>query len=325
MQLFTKVDLPNFSKKIDFDTVSLLLGSCFSDNIGKWLHEIKFNSLSNPFGTLYNPISVGNCLQHIINGTVFSEKDLCERKSQYFSYDFHGSFAGNDKKIVLEEMNTAVKNARNTLLNADYLFVTFGTAWAFELKGSSKLVANCHKMPSNTFNRRKLEVEEIVNVWDNLHDLLFEKFPKLDIVYTVSPIRHLKDGAIENMRSKATLFVALEKLLEKNIRVHYFPAYEIVQDELRDYRFYAKDMVHLSETATDFIKAKFTSAFFDKSTLEILKQIEDIVAASKHRPLHPESEEYKSFCNKMLVKIKSLELIYPNMDFSSEKTIFVKM
>jgi hypothetical protein len=322
MQLFTKVNIPKFSKSIDFETVNVFLGSCFSDNIGNWLHDIKFNSISNPFGTMYNPLSVSRCVEHIIHCTVFEEKDLCERKLQYFSYDFHGSFADKNKKSVLNKMNEAVKIAHEKLKIADYLFITFGTAWVFELMSTGNVVANCHKMPSNTFSRRKLEVEEIVNVWDKLQNLLFERFPKLNIVYTVSPIRHLKDGAIENTRSKATLFVALEKLLKNNIRVHYFPAYEIVQDELRDYRFYAKDMVHLSEIAIDYIRKEFSDAFFDISTFEIIKQIEDIVAASKHKPLHPESIEYSQFCNKMLAKIKSIELSYPNLDFSKEKAIF---
>jgi hypothetical protein len=324
MQLTTPVAIPNYKQKIKYKSKMLFIGSCFSDNIGNWLYEHHFSALCNPLGTMYNPCSVALALENIIESKKYVFKDLHERKGQYFNFDFHGSFVNTDKDLAIDQMNKAVESAHKYLNSLDYLFVTFGTAWIFELKTSGKVVANCHKMPETLFNRRKLSVEEIFNIWIKIQEKLFAKFPNLNIVYTVSPIRHLKDGAIENMLSKSALFLAIEQLVSANQNAHYFPAYEILNDELRDYRFYASDMVHLSETSIEYIRNKFSTHFFSIETQNMYKSIAEIIAASKHRPLHPKSIEYQQFCKKMIAKTKALNKTHPEIDFSEEILKFSK-
>ena len=322
MQLTTPIEIPKFSQKIDYNTRMMFIGSCFSDHIGEYLSNHKFKSLSNPFGSMYNPLSVVQCIEAILDVSEFVESDLQERKGQFFNYNFHGSFSDSEPMLCLEKMNQAVQNANKHIQNLDYLFITLGTSWVFELKHNNKVVANCHKMPAEIFTRRKIEVSEIVSHLDELQTRLFDKLPNLQIVYTVSPIRHFKDGAIANQQSKASLFVAIDKLLEDNSNIHYFPAYELVNDELRDYRFYARDMVHLSEITVDYIRNKFANNLFGDETQKVYKKVADIVAAANHRPLHPDSIEYKQFCQKMINRIDELSKKYQGLDFEKEIEIF---
>jgi len=274
-----KIEKSNF--RVDYETSMLFVGSCFSDNIGGLLQRLKFPVMLNPFGVLYNPVSIARSISFIVKKTMMEEDSLIFHNNLWHSFNFHGSFSGVDKREVLQRCNDSILRSYDYLKNAQYLFVTFGTAWVFELARNNQIVSNCHKLPSKEFNRYRLSVATIVSVWSNLILLLQEFNPKLKIIFTVSPVRHLKDGARENQLSKSTLMLAIDEIIKlyTEAQVAYFPAYEIVNDELRDYRFYASDMVHVSDLGVQFIFERFKESFLSPSTVECVKDIESIVAA----------------------------------------------
>ena len=225
----------------------------------------------------------------------FSKDDVSRNGSLWHSLSHDSSFSDINQEECLRKINSRLKQASDNLHKTDFLFITFGTAWVFELTESGETVANCHKLPAKEFRRRRLSVNEIADEYQTLITRLQTSFPQLQIIFSVSPIRHWKDGAHENTISKSTLLLAIEELEKMPPNVHYFPAYEIVMDELRDYRFYAKDMFHPSETAVDYIWQRFSETYFSSETQTLKKRLEQISADLAHRPLHSETEEYKAF------------------------------
>jgi hypothetical protein len=310
------LDKSNFS--MNHDHYIMLLGSCFAENIGEKLTNYKFITSTNPFGVLYNPASIKQSLELLLEGKLFNEKDMNLHNNLWFSYFHDTSFSETNKNKCLAGINDRLNAASLFLKTTNFLIITLGTAWVYRLKSSGAVVANCHKIPENQFTRKLLSVEEIVA---DLQEII-NKLKNLHIIFTVSPVRHWKDGAVQNQVSKSTLLLAINKLVQANKNTSYFPAYEIMMDELRDYRFYAADMLHVNEVAINYIWEKFGEVFFDKNTHELIESIDKIRKARNHRLLLNELGETKKFAIGMLDKIKSLNKRNPGIDFSEETKYF---
>ncbi len=319
MSQFRTEILPEKSPfSINYKTKSLFIGSCFSDNIGNILSGYKFPALLNPFGVLYNPYSVAKALEIIMQKKNFNESDLEYDGNKWFSYLHHGSFSSPEKNKVLSTINKKTKEAAAFLKTTDILWVTLGTAWYYRLIKSGEIVANCHKQPAKLFNHQLLTIEEIVSTWNKLISDLRDFNPKIKIVFTISPVRHWKDGAENNQLSKSILNVAVHQLIDKHEYCFYFPAYEIMIDDLRDYRFYEDDFVHPNKLAIEYIWTKFSTVFIEDKTIQIIKQIKKIQQALNHKILHPGTEEHKNFLINQLKKIKIFQKQHPEIDFTKE-------
>lgn len=268
---------------ISHDGAMMLLGSCFSDNIGRRLQDALFDVEVNPFGTLYNPASIALALRDLINCREFGLNDLFEYQGRYHSFSHHSSFSGVNAGDVISRINDKVVEASVRLKRSQVLIVTFGTAYVYEYKKTQSVVSNCHKLPAADFNRRLMSIDEIVGLWKNIILELQDINPNLKIVFTVSPIRHLADGAHANQVSKSILLLAVEQLSNIYDDVIYFPAYEIIMDDLRDYRFYASDMTHPSDVAVDYIYKIFSQSFFSEETNNLVHECEKLTRRLKHR------------------------------------------
>ena len=324
IQLRTAVSLPEVSKKLSYRQNFLMMGSCFAENIGNWLMQNCFPIEVNPFGILYNPASIANSIESILSNREFIEKDIFFADGLWSSFAHHGSFSSPEKEEVLNKINISNSFASKTLKSCSHLFVTFGTSWVFENRADGKIVGNCHKHPAKEFNRYRLEVDEMVAMWQKTIDKLFAVNPEIHIILTISPIRHLKDGAFENQVSKSALFLLVAKLLEiyGEERITYFPSYELVMDELRDYRFYATDMTHMSETGIAFLQEKFETVFIDKESSKIMVQVEKLNRSLSHKPFRPEEKNYRDFIDKMSVEAKKLTKEYPFVNINRIIQVF---
>ncbi len=322
MKFRTQISVAPSSVNISHQHKTLCIGSCFAEHIGERLDGKKFPVLVNPFGIVYNPISVVHVMERLISGEQFTEEGLFENHGLWHSYAHHGRFSHPDKSVVLANINSTLEAAGFYLKNTSRIILTFGTANVFALKEDGEIVANCHKMPGQTFERRRLSVNEIASSIIACLQALKSKLPELEVVTTVSPVRHLRDGLIENQRSKATLVLALEQITKELPFVHYFPAFEILLDDLRDYRFYERDMSHPNVMAVDYVWEKFGETYFSEETKQLNSRVEQIIAAAAHRPFHPESVEHKAFLQKQLTIISVLEQEYTMLDFEKEKLIF---
>lgn len=323
MQAFrTEVDVIKSDHKITYENLVMFIGSCFSDNIGEKLAHFKFNALLNPFGVLYNPISVANGLTFLYEKKIFKASDLHLHNGLWHSFYHHSSFSNKDPEICLRDINRSVQKGHDFLKNANHLFITFGTAWVFERLSSGEIVSNCHKIPSSEFKRYPLQVKEIVDLYSTLIARIKTLNPNLHVVFTVSPIRHWKDGPVENQRSKSTLIMAVSELCRLITDVGYFPSYEIMMDDLRDYRFYAEDMLHPNNVAIQYIWGKFTGCYMSAETLKIMQEVERIVKASKHVPFNVSAPSHQKFVKQSLEKISQLAKRFAALDFTQEHNVF---
>ena len=303
----------------------LVLGSCFAESIGHQLIDGGFNAMVNPFGVLYNPASVGMALERLRTKQLFLEHELVEQEGWYHSFSHHGSFSGTDLNKTLDSINKSFNQAVGFLAEATCLILTFGTAWVYTLPSTDQIVANCHKFPESFFERRRLSVDEIVLYYEDLLEDFHQINPNLKVLFTVSPIRHWKDGAHENTISKSTLHLSIEALCEAYDQVDYYPSYELLMDELRDYRFYADDMLHPSPLAQQYIWEHFSESLFSKSTREIVHQVRQIRKAMLHKPFHPDSDDYFRFAKKNIAAIELLLLKSPILDLTKERMFFEKI
>ncbi len=296
---------------IEYHKSVVLLGSCFSDNIGARLNNALFDSCVNPFGTLYNPASIASSLLDLLYERPYTENDLIQYNGLWHSFSHHSRFSGDNKAEVLARINSALKNAMESLNHASALLVTFGTAWIYRLVDGNNVVANCHKMPSSTFKREMLSSTQIYGLWKKMLRELAARFPELKVVFTVSPIRHLADGAHANQLSKASLLEAADRLTKDfPTQAIYFPAYEIMMDDLRDYRFYAPDMVHPSEVAVDYIYENFCQSFMTDQTISKAKICESLTRRLNHRPIHRQPTKPSEIINEYAIKYPALDFIF---------------
>ncbi|MDR2041270.1 MAG: GSCFA domain-containing protein [Tannerella sp.] len=292
---------------ISYREAVMLLGSCFAENIGKRLADGKFNAEVNPFGTLYNPVSTAEALKRLQQPEAWGEKDLFFHEGLFHSWAHHSRFSAVSPTETLHKINERLYAAAEHLRQTDWLLVTFGTAYVYRLKETGQVAANCHKLPDRLFVRERLSVPQITEIWEETLACLWRLRPAMKALFSVSPIRHCKDGAHENQLSKSVLLLAIEQLQARYPRqVLYFPAYELMMDELRDYRFYAEDMLHPSETAVQYIWERFAETWLDTAARDTLEKVTEIQRALNHRPLNPQSESYKQFLSQTLLKIKRL-------------------
>lgn len=315
MQWFTPISIPESPFPISQQSKILSMGSCFAQTIGQKLLDHKFDCLVNPFGTIFNPYSLVKLLEAALFQDQFDEAEILERDGLYFHYSTHSDLVAESKDSLIQKLLAQRNLCADYLAHGTHLILTLGTAWVYELVESGETVANCHKQPAAKFTKRLLPLEEMTKkLW-----LLFDNFsrinPNLKIILTVSPVRHIKDGISENQLSKSLLRVLCHELEKRSSRITYFPAYEILIDELRDYRFYAKDLIHPSEEAENYIWEKWQASNFTTETQQKITQIQKINQELAHRPLNPKSEAHGKFLNNLLQK---LERLNGEFDFSNE-------
>ena len=322
MNLYTFVELPAHLPRLAHTDHLMLLGSCFANSIGERLSDAKFKCDVNPYGVLYNPMSISAALREMVTGKSYGKQDLFFFRECWHSPMHHGDFSSPDPEETLRCINGRISLAHACISKLNCLLLTFGTAYVYEQRQTGRVVANCHKQPEKSFTRRRLTVEEIVTDYTSLLSDLLLRNPGLKVLFTVSPIRHVRDGLHANQLSKATLLLAIEQLqLLFPEHAFYFPAYELLLDELRDYRFYAEDMVHPSEVAVRYVWERFVQSCISTDALQIMEESENIRKSLAHKPFHPESDEYKRFLGQIVLKIDRLNGKYPYLDFQKEREL----
>ncbi|MDO5665221.1 MAG: GSCFA domain-containing protein [Bacteroidia bacterium] len=319
MDFRTQVIIPKSNFSIDHSTKMMLLGSCFSENIGVKLLRNKFQVKVNPFGIVYNPLSVASVVKRVLSNNNFDETDLVFHNDVYQSFLHHGVFSHPDKSICLKNISESFVNAAEFIRKTDIFLITFGTAYVYKLKSTEEIVGNCHKFPSDTFTRERLSVEEIVDEWEEIIKTVLSINPDTKFIFTISPIRHWKDGAHENQISKSILHLAIDNLQKKfALSLSYFPAFEILLDELRDYRFFADDMMHPSSVAIDYIWERFCETYFSEKTIIINSEWERISQSLNHRPLNEQTENYHRFLEQTLQKLTVFQNNHPQINCTQE-------
>ncbi len=300
----TELSLSPSSPSIKHIDSLLTIGSCFSDVIGQRLAENKFQTIVNPFGTVYNPISIFKLLNLIASSSHFSNDGIVESQGIYQHFDLHSKFGKATKEELQAEILQLEERTTKSLSEATWLIITLGTAVVYE--HSQNIVANCHKVPAAQFTKRILSVKEVIKAYENFRGKLLLTKPDLRVILTISPVRHIKDTLVFNSQSKSILRVAAAEMALSFPEVSYFPSYEIMMDDLRDYRFYEKDMIHPNETAHDYIWSKFSEVYFDASTRQLIQQWEKLKRNLEHRPFHPESPTHQAFQKKTLLELEQL-------------------
>lgn len=311
---FSKVVVPKTKITIKHQESVLLIGSCFAQNIGEKLMDNKFNSVINPFGIIYNPLSIVKSLKRIVTQQKYTEGELYEYDSKFLSFDHHGSFSAISKEESLSKINEELTVAFKSVKSTKTIFITFGSAWVYEFPNRG-IVANCHKIPNKQFKKRLLSVKEIIAAFDSIKSVL----KKFNVVFTVSPVRHVKDGLHENNLSKATLHLVIKTLAEQNENYHYFPAYELIIDELRDYRFFKDDLVHPTDLAINYVWDKFLGTYCNEKTLLLVSEIQKIKTAVSHKPFNFKSEAHQQFIAKQVELMDELSKQHLFLDFKQER------
>ncbi|MCA1756076.1 MAG: GSCFA domain-containing protein, partial [Bacteroidales bacterium] len=305
-----------------YETPVMFTGSCFAAEMGEMLSGGRMKTLVNPFGVLYNPASVARQFEALMSGYTFSKEDLICHNGKYLSLDHGTGFSNRDPVSVLDQINMKTKMAAEFLGDAGFLFITFGTARVFRWNKTGRIVSNCHKIAPDNFTRELLSVEAVAESWISLLKKLKEFNPGINVIFTVSPVRHWKDGAHGNQVSKAVLLLAIEKIIEAIDFAGYFPSYELLLDDLRDYRFYSADMLHPTTLAADYIGAFFRETFFDIKTIQIFREVSSIALAGKHRTAGMDTDDIAGFSRIMLGKISILQEKYPFVNLSGDRNYF---
>ena len=314
MNLLTKIPLTKSKNTIDYSSQLLLLGSCFSENIGAKLEYYKFQGLQNPFGILFHPLAIERLIEKSVNQELFTEEDVFNENQQWHSFDAHSSLSNPSKEQIITDLNNAISRTSTQVNTASHIIITLGTAWVYRKTSSNKVVANCHKVPQSNFTKELLSVEEVVKSLKQVITFVQSVNPTVQFIFTVSPVRHLKDGFLENQRSKAHLIAAIHQVLNED-RVSYFPSYELMMDELRDYRFYAKDMIHPNETAIEYIWEKFVEVWLASNTSSTMKKIEKVQKGMLHKPFNENSDQHQKFLVKLNVLKSEIQTEFPHLQF----------
>jgi len=322
MQLTLTLDIPPLPKTISYTDNVLLIGSCFTEHISDRLQQHKFKVLSNPHGILFNPLSVASSLDGYIDGRKYSENDLFQLNELWNSWDHHTRFSNIDGAAALETINESQAEASEFIRKADWVIITLGSAFQYYLKEKGVPVANNHRAPAQWFEKRLLEIDEIQIALSNTIQKLHEANPFARVLLTISPVRHIRDGVIDNNRSKARLIEATHALCSKHEQVHYFPAYELVIDILRDYRFYDIDFVHPNFPATQYVWEHFVKSCISPSAYDIMPQVQEIITARSHRSRFPETLAHKKFKESYATKTKALMNKYPFLHMEDELKYF---
>lgn len=314
----TVVPRSNFPFKITHNESIFCLGSCFTENIGHFLLKSKFSTLINPFGIIYNPISICKLINLTINDIPISTSDLVSINERFYHWDFHGDLSDVDSKKTADLINQQINTANEFLKETDIIFLTLGTSNAFQLIDTERIVANCHKYPNNKFKRVGLPVDDIVYELEQTIAKLERINPNIKIVFTISPVRHLRDGLINNQLSKARLIQSVHQLCSNNSSIFYFPSYELIIDDLRDYRFYSQDMLHVNDLGLSYIWDHFKRSLIEEDTLTLIDSIMRIHKDLEHKAFYPNSSKHQTFLNNLKDKIIKIRSDYPSLDFDQE-------
>lgn len=316
MRLQTNILLKEQSiNQIDYNSNLLLLGSCFSENIGEKFQYYKFQSAINPFGILFHPLAIENLVTRVINKDYYSKDDLHFNNEQWCCLDAHSKLNQASENKLLTLLNTQLDNTFEKLSNTSHVIITLGTSWVYRHIASDKIVANCHKFLQKQFLKELLFVDDIAQSLEAIVSLVRSVNPKVNFIFTVSPVRHIKDGFVENTLSKSHLIAAIHQVIDPRSKLYYFPSYEIVMDELRDYRFYKEDMIHPNTLAIDYIWEKFQAVWLSKDAFKTLDKVASIQAKKRHRPFNPKSEAHQKFLKKLQLDVNDLNEKYPHMSF----------
>lgn len=335
MQFQIPIHIVPLQPPVTYHHKILLMGSCFTEHIGNYLSSVKFKVLQNPNGILFDPLSVARSLVSYIDNNRYGEEDVFYLNEAWHSWNHHSRFSNPDKLQCLNLINQSQQEAHNFLQNADWLILTLGSAFVYQLKEGLALsllkgigreqpysVANCHKAQAQIFQKHLCTIEEIITALDGMLFRLFRFNPKLNIIFTISPVRHLRDGVTENNRSKARLIEAVHHLVNKFDKLHYFPAYELVVDVLRDYRFYDIDLAHPNYAATQFVLEHFFDYGLNVHTKNLADEIRNITIAKNHKPFNPASQQHRQFLQSYANKIQKLQQSHPYLDFNEEAAYF---
>ena len=316
MHFTTPIPIPKSSFPISYDSKVLSLGSCFAENMAAKLDYFKFQNTVNPFGILVHPLAIEKFIAFALNGKAFSEEDIFFHNERWHCFDAHSDLSDSDKEKMLAKLNTAIESAQKQLADASHIIITYGTAWVYREKTSGNVVANCHKRPQQQFSKEILSVEAIRESIRNTIELIRKTNSKAQLIFTISPVRHIKDGFAENQWSKSNLISGLQSVLQNGTSATtYFPSYEIMMDELRDYRFYAEDMIHPNQTAIDYIWERFIESTISEAAFSLMERIEAIRKGLAHRPFNPNSESHTIFQMKLTESINAIQEQYPHVQF----------
>jgi hypothetical protein len=312
---------------IAYEQKTILIGSCFTENMGAKLKYHLFETIENPHGILFNPVSVKNAISDYISNKQYAENDLFLLNDVWNSWHHHSRFSGITKEEALDKINNSIKEAHHFLKSAHHLIITLGSAWLYTLNENAPannglVVANNHKAPSNWFTKRLMKSQELLGDLNALVETLQNFNPSLQIIFTISPVRHLREGLVENNRSKAVLIQAVHELIETKTNVEYFPAYEYVIDDLRDYRFYAEDLVHPNYAATNYVWEKFIETYFAIETQLVMKQVAEMQLALHHKPFFAGSTEHQKFIHSCIEKSTALMANHPYLSLQNHIQAF---
>jgi hypothetical protein len=322
MDFMVNIDLKKLPRPISYRDRILLIGSCFTEHIGNTLQELKFPVLQNPHGILFDPASVCKSLVSYIQNKKYEEKDLFNLNEVWNSWEHHSRFSNTNARESIRIINESQEKAHRFLKEADWIIITLGSSFSYRLTENGEGVANCHRAPAQWFKKHMLAIEETLTLLDNCYHQLMRFNPKLSIIFTISPVRHLRDGVVDNNRSKARLLEAVHHMVNKFDRLHYFPAYELVIDVLRDYRFYDIDLAHPNYMATEFVLEKFAESCIDDDARLLMQEIKKIVIARKHKAFQPDTNAHKQFLQAHAEKVSLLQEKYPFIDLSEELEYF---
>ncbi|XLS28598.1 GSCFA domain-containing protein [Flavobacteriaceae bacterium M23B6Z8] len=315
MKFRTQIPLHPAIDKLNYASKVLLMGSCFSDHIGEKLGHYKFETLSNPFGVIFHPLAIEKLITRAVNQDVYTINDLLFHNERWHCFEIHSQWSNADPEEMLQKLNATLRGLAAFIQSATHIIFTLGTSWIYRHIETDKPVANCHKIPQSEFLKEILSVNEIAEILDSVESLIRLVNQQASIIYTISPVRHLKDGFVENQRSKAHLISAVHEVVAPRMKKHYFPAYELLMDELRDYRFYMEDMIHPNKTAVRYIWEQFNKVWIDPKVETVMKEIDAIQSGLAHRPFDADSEAHKQFKESLQKRIDQLLEQYPFMKF----------
>jgi lysophospholipase L1-like esterase len=319
MQFRTQISLSKSNNPIDYNSRVLSFGSCFAENMADKFDYFKFQNETNQFGIIFNPVSIEKVIERTVTENWFTEKDVFFHNERWHSFEVHSDLSNSDRQELLETLNKAISETNKQLKEATHIIITYGTSWIYRNLESDEIVANCHKVPQKQFSKELLPVDVIQKSIQNIIDLIQTINPNVSFIFTISPVRHIKDGFAENQLSKSHLFTAVHQVLKthnsKLITHNYFPSYEIMMDELRDYRFYTEDMLHPNQVAIDYIWHKFSENYISDESISLMQEVDEIQKSLRHRSFNPESEQHQKFLAKLQQKMKSLGEKWPNIKF----------
>ena len=316
MDFTTTIPISKSSNPIDYDSRIISLGSCFAQNIGEKFSYFKFQNTVNPFGIIFNPVSIENLISRVVNNQEFTENDIFFHNDLWHCFEVHSELSHSDKTIFLDRLNQILSDFHLQIFKSTHFQITYGTSWVYRNKSSNSIVANCHKVRQSQFDKEILSVATIEKSIQNTIDLIQKVNPNCQFIFTVSPVRHIKDGFVENQRSKAHLISALHNFVTLSLsKCNYFPSYEIMMDELRDYRFYAEDMLHPSQTAIDYIWMRFSENYISEENFATMEEVCSIQKGLAHRPFNPNTASHQKFLNTLKNKIVKLQEQFPRINF----------